>query len=647
MATFEKWFQQDLNDDVVVRHCESCVFTEDNLSNIIGVTLTKGGVPASVSGTVQCNVIRGDSATITFTGTLSGNQVSATLPQAAFVYTGFISVILKIISGTTKTTVLKAIFTVERTTTDTIVDPSHVIPSIAELLAKIEEMEQGTTAANTAASAANTAAGKANTAATNADNKASAANTAASSANTAASNANSKATAADTAATAANTAATAANTAAENANAKATLANTAATNANTKADAANTAAQNATTATTNADAATARANAAAEALEDMTVAGSTLLPSQPATAEISTVEGHYHIDLGIPQGVKGDTGSNAAITAQATAYQNSTSGTVIPDGTWLDTQPSTPQGQFLWVRRTITWNNGTETVLYSVSRMGIDGSGSVVSVNGVAPDAQGDVALTGARIPVSSTDATKLDAALGAINTALAGKADSSSLAAVATSGRYSDLSGTPGVATTSENGLMSSGDKTVVERIKNVNSNLAIVANGNTAPSAISAGQYVIWGGLLYTAKSAIASGATLSTSNLTAVSGGGLNKLNSDITSLNSNLAKDIRDIDQTATNNRGTVRGQLLYDATTCTVCLIFTSSVSASNSPGILGIGSLKPKNDSAMSCIDITGGIASAITGSIPCGISTNGTIFVKEIIEDHVYTITGTFIRNN
>ena len=413
-----------------------------------------------------------------------------------------------------------------------------MIPSIAELLAKIEEMEQGTTAANAAASAANTAAGKANTAATNADSKASAANTAASSANTAATNANSKATAADTAATAANTAAAAANTAADNANAKATLANTAATNANTKADAANAAAQNATTATTNADAATARANSAAEALEDMTVAGSTLLPSQPATAEISTVEGHYHIDLGIPQGVKGDTGSNAAITAQATAYQNSTSGTVIPDGTWLDTQPSTPQGQFLWVRRAITWNNGSETVLYSVSRMGIDGSGSVVSVNGVAPDAHGDVALTGAGIPVSPTDTTKIDSALGAINTALAGKADSSSLAAVATSGRYSDLSGTPSVATTSENGLMSSGDKTVVERIKNVNSNLAIVANGNTAPSAISAGQYVIWGGLLYTAKSAIASGATLSTSNLTAVSGGGLNKLNSDITSLNSKI-------------------------------------------------------------------------------------------------------------
>lgn len=56
--------------------------------------------------------------------------------------------------------------------------------------------------------------------------------------------------------------------------------------------------------------------------------------------------------------------------------------------------------------------------------------------------------------------------------------------------------------------------------------STVGIVATGTTAPQAITAGQYVIWQGSLYTAKSNIASGATLSTSNLTAVSGGGLNQ-------------------------------------------------------------------------------------------------------------------------
>ena len=59
------------------------------------------------------------------------------------------------------------------------------------------------------------------------------------------------------------------------------------------------------------------------------------------------------------------------------------------------------------------------------------------------------------------------------------------------------------------------------------------IVENGNAASQTIAAGQYVIWKGVLYTADAAIASGTTLAKSggnkNLTAVSNGGLNDLNS----------------------------------------------------------------------------------------------------------------------
>lgn len=60
----------------------------------------------------------------------------------------------------------------------------------------------------------------------------------------------------------------------------------------------------------------------------------------------------------------------------------------------------------------------------------------------------------------------------------------------------------------------------------------IGIVENTNTATHNISAGQYVIWKGDLYTASDAISSGATLSNANLTAVSGGGLNALNDKLT-------------------------------------------------------------------------------------------------------------------
>lgn len=61
--------------------------------------------------------------------------------------------------------------------------------------------------------------------------------------------------------------------------------------------------------------------------------------------------------------------------------------------------------------------------------------------------------------------------------------------------------------------------------------SDIAIVANGDAAPRAITSGQYVIWNGSLYTAIANIASGGALSNANLQAVSIGGLNSLANSI--------------------------------------------------------------------------------------------------------------------
>lgn len=58
----------------------------------------------------------------------------------------------------------------------------------------------------------------------------------------------------------------------------------------------------------------------------------------------------------------------------------------------------------------ITFDNGEYTT-FSVYN-GMNGSGSVVTVNGTAPDATGNVVLTGSVIPVSSTDSTLIPAAI-------------------------------------------------------------------------------------------------------------------------------------------------------------------------------------------------------------------------------------------
>lgn len=62
---------------------------------------------------------------------------------------------------------------------------------------------------------------------------------------------------------------------------------------------------------------------------------------------------------------------------------------------------------------------------------------------------------------------------------------------------------------------------------IDKTNADIGIVEKGNTATHTITSGQYVIWKGDLYKAKTAIPSGTTLSTTNLEACSNGGLNSL------------------------------------------------------------------------------------------------------------------------
>lgn len=71
----------------------------------------------------------------------------------------------------------------------------------------------------------------------------------------------------------------------------------------------------------------------------------------------------------------------------------------------------------------------------------------------------------------------------------------------------------------------------------KKIKRMLAIVQDTDIATQAIAKGKYVIWHDELYTASSAIAEGTTLATGaggNLTVVSDGGLNELNSNITTL-----------------------------------------------------------------------------------------------------------------
>ena len=134
----ETWFSQDVKKPVQVHYIDGNVFSQDNSGNLIGVLLMDGDDEVTVSGTVSANVIRSDGTTVAVSGTKSGNKAQVVLPQSAYAVPGLISVIIKTTDSGAVTTLCAVVGNVYQSTTDTVVDPGTIIPSVQTLIASIE-----------------------------------------------------------------------------------------------------------------------------------------------------------------------------------------------------------------------------------------------------------------------------------------------------------------------------------------------------------------------------------------------------------------------------------------------------------------------------------------------------------------------------
>lgn len=138
MAMFETWLKSDFQEDLTVEHLKGNFFSGDSLGNLVGVEVFDNGEPASLSGSVVGYVIRADGSTVVVPGSLSGNRASIVLPACAYNVYGIMSIVIKVGSVTVGACTVH----VYRSTTDTLVDPEHVIPSIDLLIQMVEECEQ-------------------------------------------------------------------------------------------------------------------------------------------------------------------------------------------------------------------------------------------------------------------------------------------------------------------------------------------------------------------------------------------------------------------------------------------------------------------------------------------------------------------------
>lgn len=175
----------------------------------------------------------------------------------------------------------------------------------------------------------------------------------------------------------------AAESAAKAANQAASAANSAATSAAQAASAANANASKANSAANSATAAASAASAAATKIDDMTISATGLAAGAAPTAELTEVDGHYSIVLGIPKGDKGDPGATPQITVQVKTGEPGTAASVKQTGT------------------------AEAPVIELTIPRGDTGSLGSLTINGKTPDGAGKVMLTAADVgALSGTDAT-------------------------------------------------------------------------------------------------------------------------------------------------------------------------------------------------------------------------------------------------
>ena len=132
----------------------------DNLAHTWMLFVLRDGMPANLSGaTATAYFIRNDGNTVVVAGTVAGNVCSYTMLSTCYAVVGPLRCVLKIYSSTLGTvTLMDKIVQVRQGVGGQIIDPGQIIPSLDELYARLDAMQQATTGAIAAKDNANSVA---------------------------------------------------------------------------------------------------------------------------------------------------------------------------------------------------------------------------------------------------------------------------------------------------------------------------------------------------------------------------------------------------------------------------------------------------------------------------------------------------------
>lgn len=148
----------DLDHALLRKYVGAILATGDKLGNRFGAEIFRDGQPVDVTGCgVTAYFMRPGEDAIVLNGTASGSVAYVDLAQACYSKASSFTLTIKISYGGATTALRVIDGYILLTQTDDLVDPGDVVPTLDDLLAQIEAMEQATAEATTAADAANEA----------------------------------------------------------------------------------------------------------------------------------------------------------------------------------------------------------------------------------------------------------------------------------------------------------------------------------------------------------------------------------------------------------------------------------------------------------------------------------------------------------
>jgi len=150
-----EWLMTDLQKPIRLQELKTDLFQNDEQGNTIRVSVTDGGAEYTVTGNVVCYMIRPDTTTITIEGTADGGNAIVTLPKNAYLYTGRASFVIKAESSENKVTLAAFTAIVYHDRSDRVVDDERIIPSLSEVMAIVDQINNMTISNTTLPAGAN------------------------------------------------------------------------------------------------------------------------------------------------------------------------------------------------------------------------------------------------------------------------------------------------------------------------------------------------------------------------------------------------------------------------------------------------------------------------------------------------------------